>query len=100
MTRLVDVATKVRSKNAGPFWLTCDIFCGTPEVFARVCEALSSKRVAAVLHTEAASLKRFEITDLNVLKFSLPRPYVQGTRLDRDMHGASYANLLAEMEIN
>ena len=99
MTRLGDIAKKVRSKNAGPFWLTCDIFCGTPEVFARVCRSLSTDRVAAVLETETATLKRFEIADLNVLKFSLPRPQVQGTRLDRDMHGASFANLLDEMEI-
>ena len=100
MTRLVDIAPKVRSKNAGPFWLTCDVFCETPEVFARVCQGLSSERVAAVFQTDPATLKRFELADLNVLKFSLPRPHVQGTRLDRDMHGASYANLLAEMEIS
>ena len=100
MTRLAEIATKVRSKNAGPFWLTCDIFCGTADVFARVCRALSSERVAAVFQTDAATLKRFQIADLKVLKFSLPRPHVQGTRLDRDMHGASYASLLAEMEID
>ena len=100
MIRLADLVTKVRSKNAGPFWLTIDIFCGTPEVFRRVCTALSSERVATVLQTNAASLKRFEIADLNVLKFSMPRPFVQGTRLDRDMHGASFANLLAEIDVD
>ena len=100
MTRLGDIAKKVRSKNAGPFWLTCDIFCGTPEVFARVCRSLSTDRVAAAFEMDVAKLKRFEITDLNVLKFSLPRPQVQGTRLDRDMHGASFANLLDVMVID
>ena len=100
MIPLADIVTKVRSKNAGPFWLTIDIFCGTPEVFRRVCKALSSERVAAVLQTDAATLRRFEIADLNVLKFSMPRPFVQGTRLDRDMHGASFANLLAETEVD
>ena len=100
MTRLDDIVTKVRSKNAGPFWLTFDVFCGSPEVFERVCKALSAERLAAVLQTDLANLKRFEIADLNVLKFSLPRPHIQGTRLDRDMHGASFANLLAEIEIN
>ena len=100
MTRLADLATKVRSKNAGPFWLTIDVFCGTPDAFRRVCAALSSDRVATVLQTDPERLRRFEIADLNVLKFSLPRPCVQGARQDRDMHGASYANLLAEMEIN
>lgn len=99
MTKLADIAAKVRSKNAGPFWLTLDIFCDTPEIFARTCGALTSERVAAAFRMDAEDLKRFEIADLNVLKFSLPRPEVQGTRSDRDMHGASFANLLAEMDI-
>ncbi len=99
MTRLADIVTKVRSKNAGPFWLTIDIFCGSPEVFQRVCSGLSSECVASVLSCPVDELKRFEIADLNVIKFSLPRPQVQGTIADRDMHGASFANLLAEMDI-
>ena len=99
MTRLADLVTKVRSKNAGPFWLTIDIFCGSPEVFQRACGGLSSDSVASALNCPVDELKRFEIADLNVIKFSLPRPQVQGTIADRDMHGASFANLLAEMDI-
>jgi hypothetical protein len=34
-----------------------------------------------------------------VIKFSFPRPIVQGTRFDRDMHGASFANLIADLDI-
>ncbi len=99
MSRLSDVATKVRSKNAGPFWLTFDIFCGTSEAYDRVVAALDTDRVAEALKTDRSKLKRFEIPDLGVLKFSLPRPAVQGTREDRDMHGASFANVLAELEV-
>lgn len=99
MTRLADIVTKVRSKNAGPFWLTIDIFCGTPEVLRRVSAALTRETAAALLQTDPSNLKRYEIGELNVLKLSLPRPAIQGTPGDRDMHGASYANLLAEMEI-
>lgn len=99
MTTLADIATKVRSKNAGPFWLTFDIFCASSEDFARVCRALDADRVARALHADPAVLKRYEIADLNVLKISLPRPQVQGTRMDRDMHGASFANILAELEV-
>lgn len=99
MTRLADLATKVRSKNAGPFWLTIDVFCGSRDVFERACAGLTSECVAMVLQSPVDELKRFEIADLNVIKFSLPRPHVQGTVSDRDMHGASFANLLAEMEI-
>lgn len=99
MTRLVDVADKIRSKNAGPFWLTIDIFCGSEEAFARISAGLASGVVAERFHIDANDLKRFDLGDLNVVKFSLPRPNIQGTAADRDMHGASFANLLAEIEI-
>mgnify|MGYP002624143415 FL=1 len=97
---LGDIVDKVRSKNAGPFWLTIDIFCGSAEAYHRVKEGVSTDRVARLFQTDPAELKRFDIPGLNVVKFSLPRPQVQGTRFDRDMHGASYAALVAEMTLN
>ena len=42
-------------------------------------------------------LKRFEIDDLNVVKFSFPRKIIQGDVFDRDMHGAQLAVLLSEL---
>lgn len=100
MTTVGDVVVKVRSKNAGPFWLTVDIFCGTPDAYARVCAGLSTDRVAAAFKVDPETLKRFEIADLNVLKFSLPRPVIQGDIRDRDMHGAGWAPLVAELPLN
>jgi len=99
MTALKDIAQKLRSKNAGPFWLTVDIFCGTPEAFAQVRDGLDTGAVAARFRVAAADLKRFDMAELNVVKFSLPRPQVQGTGADRDMHGASFAQVLADMEV-
>lgn len=100
MTQLRDVVQKVRSKNAGPFWLTIDIFCGTEAAFAQVRDGLSTDRVAALFAVDVATLKRFDIADLNVVKFSLPRPVIQGDIRDRDMHGAGWAPLLAEIALN
>lgn len=99
MSRLGDTVQKIRSKNAGPFWLTIDIFCGTPEVFEQVSAGLDTQQVAARFNVDAAVLKRFDIAALNTIKFSLPRPEVQGVRQDRDMHGASFALVLAGLEI-
>ena len=97
MTMLSDVTMKIRSKNAGPFWLTIDIFCENSNAFQTACRIASNERVAKALGTDVTELKRFEIADLNVLKFSVPRPHIQGTTRDRDMHGASFANLLSEL---
>lgn len=99
MARLRDKVEKVRSKNAGPFWLTIDIFCGEKSIYQEVCDKLSNIDIATVLDVDEANLKRFEISSLNVLKISLPRPQIQGSMRDRDMHGAGWAAIIGEMEI-
>jgi len=95
---VADIAT-VRSKNAGPFWLTVDFFCATADDFARVCKALSNARIARALHTDESRRNRFEMPHLRALKTSLPRPQVQGSPPDRDMHAAAYACILAELTV-
>ncbi|MFK5979844.1 MAG: DUF4387 family protein [Rhizobiaceae bacterium] len=100
MAELGKLVAKVRSKNAGPFWLTVDIFCGSPEAFEMIVNGVSTDRIAKLLGAEPTDIKRFDIASLNVVKFSLPRPNVQGSIHDRDMHGASWAALISELEIN
>ena len=97
--RLGDLALGVRSKNAGPFTVTVDVFCGSSGAYARVRSLLTVRRVAELYRVEVDSVRRFELPDLDVLKFSFPRPARQGSRLDRDMHAAQFAVLLEEMEI-
>ena len=99
MAELGQIVEKIRSKNAGPFWLTIDIFCGSEAVFQQVVTGLSTPAIAAVFGLESTAIKRFDIASLNVVKISLPRPETQGTIQDRDMHGASWAALFQEMKL-
>ena len=97
MPMLRDLVRKVTAKNAGPFQVTVDVFCGTPDAYARVAPALQDSVVAELFGVAPHLLRRFDIPDLHVVKFSMPRPVVQGSRSDRDMHGAQFATLLEEM---
>lgn len=99
MARLGDIASKVRSKNAGPFWLTVDVFCADARAFQAVVQGINTPEVAALFAIDPADLRRFDIPALNVVKFSLPRPAVQGAAEDRDLHGASWGALVEELEI-
>lgn len=99
MAELRSLVTKVRSKNAGPFWLTIDIFCGSAEAYDRVLRDLKTMQIAGVFQADSQTVKRFDMPDLNVVKFSLPRPTIQGAVGDRDMHGASWAALVGELHI-
>ena len=87
----------IRTKNAGPFWITIDVFCADAAAFARLNSALTTAMVAQALNADLARVQRFDIAALNVIKFSAPREVVQGSRADRDMHGASYAVLIKEL---
>lgn len=88
----------IRSKNAGPFWLTVDIFCDDAATYQRLCRdaRLAPATIGTLLRTDTQSIKTFHIDALNVIKISLPRPVVQGALDDRDMHGAAWANLVRE----
>ena len=97
MSILGEKVKKIRSKNAGPFWITIDIFCGSEEVFKDVCLNLKNSKIANLLMINIKDLKRFEIENLNVIKFSFPRNIIQGNIYDRDMHGAQMGILLSEM---
>ena len=98
MSTLGEKVSRIRSKNAGPFWITIDIFCGKEEVYKDVCMNLDNSKIAKLLRVKGQGLKRFDIEELNVIKFSFPRKIPQGHILDRDMHGAQIAVLLSEME--
>jgi len=90
---------KIRSKNAGPFWITVDVFCGERSVYDEMCSRLNSKRISKLYRVPEESLQRFELPDLLVIKFSFPRGIVQGDRFDRDMHGAQMSVLLEELSL-
>ena len=98
MSTLGEKVSRIRSKNAGPFWITIDIFCGKKEVYEDVRMNLDNSKIANLLRVKGQDLKRFDIEQLNVIKFSFPRKIPQGHILDRDMHGAQIAVLLSEME--
>lgn len=92
MPTLKDTATYVRSKAAGPFWVTIDIFCGSPEAFDRIrkASALAPAEVGALYGAPANQVKVFEIAPLNVIKISFPRVRVQGSARDSDSHAGQY----------
>ncbi|MEL7164575.1 MAG: DUF4387 family protein [Pseudomonadota bacterium] len=99
MSNVRSIAEKVRSKNAGPFWVTIDIFCGSKEPYDRIRAGLNLQAIAERFDTSAALIQRFDLPNLHVIKISVPRPQVQGTPADRDMHGAAWAALVAELEV-
>ena len=96
MPDLRDLA-RIRSKNAGPFWLTIDLFCEEATYAAVV--AVPTPAFAAWLGVPADAVRRFDLDNLRVVKLSLPRPVPQGAFEDRDMHGAGWGAALEGMAV-
>ena len=95
MPDLRDLCDEIRSKNAGPFWLTVDLFCRDHAAVA----AIPTARFAAAMGCAEADIRRFDLPDLGVVKLSIPRPAPQGSFEDRDMHGAALGAGLGGMAV-
>lgn len=97
MITLGQLATLVRSKNAGPFWITIDIFCDTAAAYHAIATpgVITADRIAALYRVEASAIKIFLLDDLRAVKISFPRPAAQGSACDRDMHsGQQYVSVM------
>jgi hypothetical protein len=83
-----DLAELVRSKNAGPFWLTLDIFFDNDAAYARVAQSpqLSPPVIAQAYRVDASEVSIYQIPGIRAIKISFPRPVPQGSFADRDMH--------------
>jgi hypothetical protein len=87
---LGDLALEVRSKNAGPFWMTLEAFMQDDHAY-RIADALiTAELISDLYHVAPASLQIFRIPDLRVVKVSFPRPITQGSLHDRDMHAGQH----------
>lgn len=87
----------IRSKNAGPFWLTIDAFCANVGDTERVAASFERHRgdIAACYQVQPSDLEIYCLKNICVAKVSLPRVPIEGSRNERDMHGGQqYVSLL------
>ncbi len=97
-TTIGDLAVLVRSKNAGPFWLTIDIMFDDADNYRRVrdSEAISRALVARMFRREPADIIVVNHDAALAIKVSFPRPQSSGSKYDSDVYGGQqYAPLLS-----
>lgn len=101
MAKLRAVARYVRSKAAGPFWITVDVFFSSREAFEahRAAPALQTAAVEACLSLTPGSVRRIEVPDLAVIKYAYPRARPQGGVMERDMHGGQQFAPMLQLEL-
>lgn len=82
------LAEEVRSKNAGPFWMTLDIFLASYDDYELLVDsgAVTPEAIGRLYQVEPADVRIFEMPTLHVIKISFPRPVPAGSFADRDQH--------------
>jgi len=101
MATVKELSKYVRSKNAGPFWVTMEIFCDNKENYEKIKNSpnITKKKVAELYNVNPALVKKFDIDSIMVIKFSYPRPVPSGYRYENDMHSGQQYIRLAEIEV-
>ncbi len=101
MPKLRDVCRHIRSKNAGPFWVTVDLFFNDAEAYARYSKDpnLSPTLIESLFGTSANDVKIFHLDTLHAVKISYPRIHPQGWRGERDMHSGQQCYRLFDVKI-
>jgi hypothetical protein len=98
---LGEIASEVRSKNAGPFWITLDVFFTSEPNYLLVVNsgALSSQAIASLYQVDPVTVKYFEVPAILAVKVSFPRPITAGSFEDRDLHAGQQHVPLAGLRL-
>ena len=99
MKKLVDYTKILRSKNAGPLFITFDlIFSGNDEM-DYVLEKLTKSDVAMAYGIDEKEIDIIAYKVVNSIKITFPRRNISGSLLDSDIYGCQMHMPLANIEI-
>lgn len=88
--RLIDVATVIRSKNAGPLQVTLDIMFPDQNTYEMACAspAMQAESLAARYEVDPSALSVIHYRPARAIKVVIDRRVVAGTPGDTDVYGA------------
>ena len=101
MTRLRDLASVVRSKNAGPLLLTLDVMLPDADRYGRVLSSgvLAPQAIAALYGVPTAEVETIEHAAIHTVKVTMRRPVRAGDPDDTDLYGAQMYVPLLDLEV-
>ena len=101
MAKIKELVSYVRSKNAGPFWLTMDLFFDSKDKYMTLANSpgFTRQTLSEVFDVKAENIKILYLPDLKVVKVSVPRKVIQGSPYDTDMHGGQQYVSVLDLEL-
>jgi hypothetical protein len=101
MTRLRELASLIRSKNAGPFELTFDIMFRTQHDYEAVKKlaAINAELFARMYDIPAELVRVYEYDPAFSIKITIPRVVTSGSLGDSDVYGCQQFGPLVDIDI-
>jgi len=98
---LGELADQVRSKNAGPFWITLDVFFKNRPDYTLAVDSgvLSPQTIGRVYQVDPSTVEYFQLPGILSVKISFPRPVTAGSFGDRDLHAGQQHVPLAGLRL-
>ena len=97
--KLADYTKILRSKNAGPLFITFDLIFEDSDKMQYVADRLGASEVARAYGVDPREVDIIVYKVVNSIKITFPRQNISGSREDLDVYGCQMHMPLANIEI-
>ncbi len=99
MKKLIDYTKILRSKNAGPLFITFDLIFPSAEEMNYVAERLKKEEIAKAYEVDGETIELISYEVVNSIKITFPRKNISGSLADDDIYGCQQHIPLANIEV-
>ena len=99
MKKLIDYTKILRSKNAGPLFITFDLIFHNNGDMRCISERLTKEQIAKAYDIPAEKIDIIVYSVVNSIKITFPRKNISGSLKDTDIYGCQQHVPLANIEL-
>ena len=97
--KLIDIAKILRSKNAGPLYVTFDLMFDSNEKMKLVLDSLKKEQIAEAYGVNISDITIIPYEIVDSIKITFPRKTISGSVYDDDIYGCQQHIPLGNIEI-
>ena len=99
MKKLIDYTKILRSKNAGPLFITFDLIFNTKEQMQYIAQRLPKAQISQAYDVAEEKIDIIVYEVVNSIKITFPRKNISGSLADNDIYGCQQHVPLANIEL-
>ena len=99
MKKLIDYTKILRSKNAGPLFITYDLIFNTRQEMQYIAQRLTKAHISQAYGVAEEKIDIIVYEVVNSIKITFPRKNISGSLADDDIYGCQQHVPLSNIEI-